>query len=1305
MTDIPGRTQLDVMRIVPKMYKLDQYTLKFVAANINKKSEGLRAIRQRLYHLATHPDLPYVDSTGLADEEPPDPVEDPDTEGPDNDIFWHHEAQAQLQRLRDWDQLVTKDDYMAWDKQVTSKIDLPYHKLRPYFLAGPRSRTEIIRYCMRDTDVTHKIAADNILEQSAEAMSRLTNTDVDDLLTKGEQLKVWNKYCRIAHVDNWHLNRAYLRKIMPPHRLLERFKGGKVQEPLVGLYFTPDLLDHIDLAEPIATLDFNSLYPSINVADNNCTSSLIASAPKGATDIPPAVLEAQRLNQVVLVTTLDTGERTYTNQSCKTILPTMNLELLSERKATRKLQKAYSKSSTIWEALECKQLAQKLVNNCTFGFSGAPRGFAGCPLVAAITTAIGRNKITRTAQLASSPPFNHTVIYGDSVSGDTPLIMRDIATQRIFVSRMDELVTDEKQWQPYHADKAAVVLPQPMEVWSDGGFTKIQRVIRHLHGGPLVRVVTATGMADVTLHHSLLRGNGQVVKPDELKLGDELLHCSSQPIAEMLKQRPAAAVAYHPPDPSTLAPNTAKEAWMWGVFMAHGSCGARQMVPDQTDVWWHVTTTDEALLGEVKTCVTFPTQLERYDGARVSLTLARDAPNAEAIVWAFRSLFYNFAGEKRVPPGVLSAPTELAASFFAGYNAEHRVMYEDARARQGSWRLHGITSKEACAGLWLLAQRLGCWTTVELKTHQGTLGLNLSCGLLHKSPHALISATGVGGCGHRFVYDLETANHHFEVGPGHLVVHNTDSIMIKMHPLVLPPEERTGDKERDFRTLMIKHQEKATIVAQAASALFQNPDRPDLKGVINLDMEKLYYPYLLLGAKNYAGTPPPELQKLIAGFVLHTGAKYEAVTPHYEEADLTKRYAGTFLDPNFDPKLDMKGMAAVRRSACPIVRKLCTDMLSALLLFQDRILALTLLDKALTQLAAGKMPLSGLIRTAKLAGKYEPGKKYPAHKIVADKLHLAGSGDAPSIGARVPFIFALNGASPKDQNLRAEHPKIVLEKGYAVDLEYYVEKQLHNPIVTFAEWWVRDPDVLFEKARAQVFQHSRHIVSGGVQGAFRTLQKQVDEEAARDKPPVGGYWRKDFSYDEPTSDVEEQEQWHIRQKEAMAQERAASPLPDSVMDSDNDTWMAPPAALESDEFYERKNKRQRNNKATKTGVMDAFVHTAAPPSTTVARTSDIEMDLPPFDCIPVMDLSQTVVAPAPLPVSAATKEPTFTAVVALPRTTDHFHRNRTALEQPTSAEVLQRLRRQTKGKNKRGFGSDTKTTLTVTRFFARVPKL
>ena len=46
---------------------------------------------------------------------------------------------------------------------------------------------------------------------------------------------------------------------------------------------------------------------------------------------------------------------------------------------------------------------------------------------------------------------------------------------------------------------------------------------------------------------------------------------------------------------------------------------------------------------------------------------------------------------------------------------------------------------------------------------------------------AIISITELEHPGDIYVYDLETENHHFAVGPGALVVHNTDSSMVDMH--------------------------------------------------------------------------------------------------------------------------------------------------------------------------------------------------------------------------------------------------------------------------------------------------------------------------------------------------------------------------------------------------------------------------------------------------------------------------------------------------------------------------------------------
>ena len=67
---------------------------------------------------------------------------------------------------------------------------------------------------------------------------------------------------------------------------------------------------------------------------------------------------------------------------------------------------------------------------------------------------------------------------------------------------------------------------QGIESWTENGWTNIDRVIRHklAHHKKMIRVLTHTGLVDVTDDHSLIRENGEEISPKNLKIGDKLLH-------------------------------------------------------------------------------------------------------------------------------------------------------------------------------------------------------------------------------------------------------------------------------------------------------------------------------------------------------------------------------------------------------------------------------------------------------------------------------------------------------------------------------------------------------------------------------------------------------------------------------------------------------------------------------------------------------------------------------------------------------------------------------------------------------------
>lgn len=121
------------------------------------------------------------------------------------------------------------------------------------------------------------------------------------------------------------------------------------------------------------------------------------------------------------------------------------------------------------------------------------------------------------------------VVYGDSVTFDTPIILRNPKTNKITIKNIDSI---SKNWDSYPHFKildTSVRISKEYaltdyEVWSDLGWSPIKKIIRHKTEKELYRVETSIGSIDVTEDHSLLLDNLDKITPSELKIGDSILH-------------------------------------------------------------------------------------------------------------------------------------------------------------------------------------------------------------------------------------------------------------------------------------------------------------------------------------------------------------------------------------------------------------------------------------------------------------------------------------------------------------------------------------------------------------------------------------------------------------------------------------------------------------------------------------------------------------------------------------------------------------------------------------------------------------
>jgi intein/homing endonuclease len=123
--------------------------------------------------------------------------------------------------------------------------------------------------------------------------------------------------------------------------------------------------------------------------------------------------------------------------------------------------------------------------------------------------------------------FQPVIRYGDSVIGSTPLLLRNIKTGNIFIETIDNLSKSYLLMERENNDQIKEYSElNNIESWTEKGWTKVSRVIRHKldKTKKLFRVTTHSGSVVVTDDHSLLTPEGKEISSKNLKVGDKLLH-------------------------------------------------------------------------------------------------------------------------------------------------------------------------------------------------------------------------------------------------------------------------------------------------------------------------------------------------------------------------------------------------------------------------------------------------------------------------------------------------------------------------------------------------------------------------------------------------------------------------------------------------------------------------------------------------------------------------------------------------------------------------------------------------------------
>ena len=286
------------------------------------------------------------------------------------------------------------------------KEDVHHSIIADLFRGGPEDRHRLAVYCLKDAFLPQRLMDKLMVMVNHIEMARVTGVPLDFLLSRGQQIKVLSMLFRKCRPIG--LLVPTLRRGGGAEE--STFEGATVIDPIKGFY-----------NEPIATLDFASLYPSIMMAHNLCYSTLVARE-----DVPR--LEADKYART------PTGDVFVKASTQKGVLPEILEELLAARKRAKKDMKAAT-DPMVRAVQNGRQLALKISANSVYGFTGATVGQLPCLAISSSVTAFGRTMIDDTKAaverqytVANGYPADAVVVYGDTDSVMVKFGVPDVAT-------------------------------------------------------------------------------------------------------------------------------------------------------------------------------------------------------------------------------------------------------------------------------------------------------------------------------------------------------------------------------------------------------------------------------------------------------------------------------------------------------------------------------------------------------------------------------------------------------------------------------------------------------------------------------------------------------------------------------------------------------------------------------------------------------------------------------------------------------------------------------------------------------------
>lgn len=908
-----------------------------------------------------------------------------------------------------------KDKPLQWKLM---KDDMKYTDLFKFQNKDSKHRSIIGKYCIQDNILCNKLMDKLKILVNNIGMANVCYVPMSYLFLRGQGIKAYSLVAKRCRIEGY---------LIPDKEYSvgdgDKFQGATVLNATAGGYF-----------HPISCNDFASLYPSSIISHNLSPDTYIIN-PKFSKNVKHNKIVC---NESTSYNFVKPEEGDVDNESLRKgrgIIPKVLIDLLASRKHVKGLMK-HEKDPFQKSILDGLQLSYKLTCNSIYGQLGSSYSSIACKPAAEATTAVSRGLLQIAADETKKLYPDCEIIYGDSVTGDTPLLMR-YPDGNMTLKTIETL---SNEWKQYDEFKPFDTLSSnrrnkeqsitDMEVWTDNGWNPIKRVIRHKCNKKIYRVNTHYGVVDVTEDHSLLNENGEKLKSSDCIISQTKLLQSYPTFEGMPISLNEIINSLNNMDEKIIS----KKSFLYGFFYGDGSCDYYQC-NSGAKYSWAINNNNYEILKTMQKWLTDVYSMDfKILDTMESSGVYKLVPvgDIKKMVIEFRSLFYDKERYKIIPDNILNGSYQERLDFFKGYYLADGAKCTNTNTKNIRMCNKG---KIGSAQLYYLMKSLGYKTSIQIRSDKEHIYRLTSTSTTDKQRKIGNIVKKVVDLGYNddYVYDLETVKGRFQAGIGEIIVSNTDSLFIKyIHVKDNPtPEEKQEALQKSIDCAM--------QVEKIVSSKLPWPH--------NLEYEKTYYPYILYSKKRYSGV------------------MYEFDTKNYT-------------------KIDNKGIVLKRRDNAKIVKYIFGGALNIILFEQNIDKAFEFIKKTLEDLCEGKFSQDFLVISKTL----RVTKTDPAHKILAQRMACRDPGNAPNLNDRIPYIYielrkqeekrilAEQGRKKLLQGDKIEHPDYVTEHNLKPDYHHYITNQIMKPLLQLLAIFEKDTESMKDKDADKVIKLKEQIV-------------------------------------------------------------------------------------------------------------------------------------------------------------------------------------------------------------------------------------